>query len=70
MEYSYYTITAKRLNDISRYFLELKKSKVEIMNIYADQVSSHNINYVFYFIATQEQYNNILKELHIRERRT
>ena len=69
MEYSYYT-TAKRLNDISRYFLELKKSKVEIMNIYADQVSSHNINYVFYFIATQEQYNNILKELHIRERRT
>jgi hypothetical protein len=70
MEYNYYSITAKRLNDISKYFQELKTVNVEILDIYADRQTSHNINYIFKFIATQEQYNKILKELRIRERRT
>jgi hypothetical protein len=69
MEYNYYIISTKRLHEIELYFLTLKKFKVEIMDIKAERISSHNILYIFKFISTEDTYKEILKELHIKERR-
>ena len=69
MEYNYYTISTKKLHELELYFLALRKYQVEIMDIKAERINSHNIAYIFIFIATEEIYKKILKELHIKERR-
>ena len=69
MEYSFYSISTKRIHEIELYFKVLKEVRVEITSIKAERISSHNIVYIFQFISTRENYEKILKELHIKERR-
>lgn len=70
MEYNRYTIGTRKFEDLSKYFTTLRMYSVEITNLTGERISSHNIGYNFFFIATEENYKAILKELHIKERRT
>lgn len=68
MEEIFYSITARKLEDIGRYSTCLLKNGV-IYKVSGERQTSHSIYYLFIFKTTEETYEKILTELGIKRRK-